>query len=271
MKLRHWCKIYVNSSNGPPVPFAREPSSLPMPRSSRTLGLALMVGCGLGLRVVRRHPYRSVGKTRLQISLRHPWWRTRRPPATGLLPPPLPSPGTGSAWLNAIGDTGWCGSQAMPQLARLLGQLPGDILLTGDSAYMNGTADDFRRCFDPDFGRLGSRLRPLPGNHDYVTPNADGYFGYFGARAGLDPPGYNAFWRAASWKVLDPRTRRRHWRNAQQHPARASNSRTDPTRCTLTAVHHPFDSSGSNGPNPWMRDVWDAPAGVRRGGRGRLP
>jgi hypothetical protein len=25
----------------------------------------------------------------------------------------------------------------------------------------------------------------------------------------------------------------------------------------LAAVHHPFESSGQNGPNPWLRDVWE--------------
>jgi hypothetical protein len=60
---------------------------------------------------------------------------------TGVVPP-SPAPGVGSTWLNAIGDIGWCGSQAMPQIARLLTTLPGDILLTGDIAYMNATIDD---------------------------------------------------------------------------------------------------------------------------------
>jgi len=68
-------------------------------------------------------------------------WSASADPAPG---DARPSPaGSGSAWLNAIGDIGWCGSQAMPQVARLLDNLPGDILLAGDIAYMNGTADEF--------------------------------------------------------------------------------------------------------------------------------
>jgi hypothetical protein len=223
-----------------------------MPRSSRTLGLALMVGCALISAWCGDTPTAPSASTVTNLNTTAV---VANETPTGGLPPLLPSPGTGSAWLNAIGDTGWCGSQAMPQLARLLGQLPGDILLTGDLAYMNGTADDFQRCFDPDFGRLGSRLRPLPGNHDYGTPNADGYFGYFGARAGLDRRGYYAF-RAASWKVLTLNSSVPIGRNSEQYLWLRQQLQDDPTRCTLTAVHHPFDSSGSNGPNPWMRDVW---------------
>jgi 3',5'-cyclic AMP phosphodiesterase CpdA len=143
----------------------------------------------------------------------------------------------------------------MPQIARLLGALPGDILLTGDIAYMNGSADDFRRCFDPDFGRLGNRLRPLPGNHDYGTPNAEGYFTYFGPRAGSDRRGFYAF-RAASWKVVMLNSSVPIGRNSEQLHWLRQQLQHEPARCTLAAIHHPFDSSGSNGPNPWLRDVW---------------
>lgn len=143
----------------------------------------------------------------------------------------------------------------MVQVARLLSDLPGDILLTGDLAYMNGSAEDFRRCFDPDFGRLGSRLRPLPGNHEYGTAGGDGYFGYFGARAGLDRRGFYAF-RAASWKVVTLNSSVPLMRNSEQYQWLRQQLEEAPTRCTLAAIHHPFDSSGTNGPNPWLRDMW---------------
>jgi 3',5'-cyclic AMP phosphodiesterase CpdA len=144
----------------------------------------------------------------------------------------------------------------MPLVARLLDTLPGDILLTGDIAYMNGSADEFRRCFDPDFGRFGNRLRPTPGNHDYGTPNADGYFGYFGPRAGSDRRGFYAF-RAASWKVLMLNSSVPVGRNSEQYLWVERQLRDEPTRCTLVSLHHPFDSSGTNGPNPWLRELWE--------------
>jgi hypothetical protein len=143
----------------------------------------------------------------------------------------------------------------MGQVARLLDGLPGDILLTGDLAYMNGSADEFRRCFDPDFGRFGNRLRPTPGNHDYGTANGDGYFSYFGNRAGLDRRGFYAF-KAASWKVLMLNSSTPIGRNSDQYLWAQRELQTDPTRCTLAAVHHPFESSGTNGPNPWLKDMW---------------
>lgn len=221
-------------------------------RSSRTLGLALMVACALISASCGSSPTSPSASRQVTTSNT----TTGTPTETSAPGNPIPPPGHGgSAWLNAIGDTGWCGSQSMPQVARALADLPGDILLTGDLAYMNGSADDFRRCFDPDFGRLGNRLRPLPGNHEYGTSNADGYFNYFGARAGSDRRGYYAF-RAGAWKVLTLNSSVPLMRSSEQYQWLRQQLQDDPARCTLAAIHHPFDSSGTNGPNPWLRDMW---------------
>lgn len=145
----------------------------------------------------------------------------------------------------------------MPLVANLLDGLPGDILLAGDLAYMNGTLDEFRRCFDPDFGRFGSRLRATPGNHDYgSSPNADGYFAYFGDRAGPGRQGFYAF-RAAAWQVLMLNSSMPIGRGSAQHGWVQQQLDQNPTACTLAVIHHPFDSSGRNGPHPWLRDIWD--------------
>jgi acid phosphatase type 7 len=118
------------------------------------------------------------------------------PPGGG--PPPA---GTGVATLSAVGDIGWCGSPGVAQTAALLGRFTDDILMLGDLAYPSGTATDFRRCFDPDYGRFRGRARPGPGNHEYDVAGGEGYYSYFGEAAGPGRQGYYAF-RAASWQVL---------------------------------------------------------------------
>lgn len=166
------------------------------------------------------------------------------------------TPPSGSTWVNVFGDTGWCGSPVMPQLARLLAELGGDLLLAGDLAYDSGTLDEFRRCFDPSFGRFRQRTWAAPGNHDYVTVGANGYFTYFGERAGPDRTGYYAL-SVNGWQVLmlnsmvpmNRGSRQIEW--VRQELIRA------PARCTLAVWHHPFDSSGPNGPNPMQRDLWE--------------
>jgi hypothetical protein len=167
-----------------------------------------------------------------------------------------PTAPAGSAWINVFGDTGWCGSPVMPQLARLLTDLGGDILLAGDLAYDSGTLDEFRRCFDPAFGRFRSRFWAAPGNHDYVTPNATGYFTYFADRAGPDRTGYYAL-RLNGWHVLMLNSVLPLARGSRQFEWVRQELQAAPARCTLAVLHHPFDSSGPNGPNPAQRDLWE--------------
>jgi hypothetical protein len=101
-----------------------------------------------------------------------------------------------------VGDIGMCGSPGTSATARLVGTLEGQLLLAGDIAYYQGSALDFRNCFDPDWGRFRPRWHPVPGNHEYETPNASGDFGYFGAAA--DPDGLGGYYSfsAGEWLIL---------------------------------------------------------------------
>lgn len=253
-----------SSSYRSPVPTTATVHPKEMrPSSPRKSGLALLVGCALASTWCGGAP--TAPSASSQVSTlgstsgtanevpNDGVGRTEPPPPTTPAPPPS---GTASAWLSAIADTGWCGSRAMPQVARLLDHLDGDVLLVGDLAYMNGLLDEFRRCFDPDFGRFGARLRPAPGNHDYGRPDADGYFTYFGERAGPGRRGYYAF-TAGEWQVLMLNSSVPIGRHSEQYAWVQQQLQQAPARCTLAAVHHPFDNSGTSGANPWLRDVWE--------------
>jgi hypothetical protein len=55
-----------------------------------------------------------------------------------------------------------------------------DALLTlGDHAYENGSVEEFADEYASTYGEYDDRVRPAPGSHDYVTPDAAGYFDYF--------------------------------------------------------------------------------------------
>ncbi len=188
-------------------------------------------------------------------------------PATVITDPPIELPGnqtpiatipttppSGSTWVNVFGDTGWCGSPVMTHIARLLESLGGDVLLAGDLAYDRGTLDEFRRCFDPDFGRLRERSWAVPGNHEYMTAGAAGFFTYFGERAGPDFSGFYAV-RIAAWQVLMLNSNVPMGRGSRQFEFVRTQMQSAP-RCTLAVWHHPFDTSGPNGPHPAQRDLW---------------
>ena len=172
-------------------------------------------------------------------------------------PPVIPPPGASTVFVNVLGDTGWCGSPALGPLSRLFERLDGEILLAGDLAYPSGTMAEFRNCFEPSFGRFKSRMRATPGNHDYVaSASASAYFEYFGDRSGPNRLGYYSF-RAGEWTVLMLNSNVPITKTSPQYAFVRTTMQQAPTRCTMAVLHHPFDSSGINGPTPILRDMWE--------------
>jgi acid phosphatase type 7 len=172
----------------------------------------------------------------------------------GPTPPPPPPPPVSTATVIAAGDIGECGFGAM-DTGELIDRLTGTVLPLGDLAYMVGSAANFRDCYDPAWGRHIDRTRPVPGNHEYLTPGASGYFDYFGGLAGIRGQGYYAFsagpWRAIALNSeipMGPGSPQLGWlRNELQ------NNRT---ACTLAFWHRPLYSSGPNGNNEDTRALW---------------
>jgi hypothetical protein len=178
-------------------------------------------------------------------------------PVVPTTPPVIPPPGSSSTFVNVLGDTGWCGSPALGPLSRLFDRLDGDILLAGDLAYPSGTMEEFRNCFEPSFGRFKSRMRASPGNHDYVASvSASSYFEYFGERSGPNRLGYYSF-RAAEWTIMMLNSNIPIGKTSAQYAFVRTTMQQAPTRCTMAVLHHPFDSSGINGPTPMLRDIWE--------------
>lgn len=142
----------------------------------------------------------------------------------------------------------------MTRTAKLLQSLPGILILAGDLAYMRGRMEDFKNCFEPDFGTFRSRWRPVPGNHEYED-NANGYFAYFGDAAGPTRDGYYSF-RTGPWHVLMLNSEAPAAVNSRQYLWAREELRTNPWRCTMAVWHRPFATSGPNGPTTYMRDMW---------------
>jgi len=175
---------------------------------------------------------------------------TVAPPA-----PVLPAPVSIEHVLVGAGDIADC-TRAGPRLtADLLDRLDGTIFTAGDNVYMNGTPSEFADCYGPSWGRHRARTRPAPGNHDYGTPDASGYFQYFGAAAG--PPGLGYYsYDLGAWHIVSLNT------NTAIHPGSAqltwlqADLASHATRCSLAYFHHPLFSSGQNGGDSRQRDLW---------------
>jgi hypothetical protein len=170
-------------------------------------------------------------------------------------PPPPPPPVMGQHVLVGAGDIAVCGSVATAQTAALLDRIDGTVFTAGDNAYFQGSAANYRDCYDPTWGRHKHRTRPAPGNHEYETAGGAAYFDYFGPSAGPPGLGYYSF-EAGPWHVVSLNSNVAANQSSAQYQWLANDLLARNARCVAAIWHHPMFSSGPNGPSPLMRDIW---------------
>jgi hypothetical protein len=193
------------------------------------------------------------------------WQHSARQPATAkasnVTSKSQTRPAAGDPTVIAAGDIVDCenlaGSEAT---AKLLDKIPGTILPVGDLAYPDGSDANFR-CYDKTWGRHKSRTRPAPGNHEYHTPRAAGYFKYFGAAAGEPGRSYYSF-DLGSWHIISLDSECAAVGGCQKGSAEEQWLKEDLSRnssnCILAFWHVPLFSSGDkHGNEPAMRDFWN--------------
>jgi acid phosphatase type 7 len=164
--------------------------------------------------------------------------------------------------LVAVGDIASCSSDGDEATAALLDGLSGTIATLGDHAYRSGTPQEFADCYDPSWGRHKDRTRPAPGNHDYETSGAAGYFDYFGAAAGEPGKGYYSY-DLGTWHIVVLNSNCSQVGGCGEGTPQEQWLREDlaahPATCTLAYWHHPLFSSGTeHGGNESMQPVWQA-------------
>jgi hypothetical protein len=162
--------------------------------------------------------------------------------------------------LLAAGDVASCSSSGDEQTANLLDELPGTIAGLGDLVYDDGTAEEFANCYGPTWGRHKARTRPVPGNHEYNTDGAEGYYDYFGAAAGDPARGYYSY-PLGTWHVVALNSNCSEiggcGRTSPQGRWLAEDLAANPSSCTLAYWHHPrFSSSANHGSSTATRDLW---------------
>lgn len=162
----------------------------------------------------------------------------------------------------AAGDIGDCNSPGDEATGELLDRLPGTVVPLGDIAYNSASPAEIANCYGPSWGRQRARTRPIPGDHDYDTPNAAGYFGYFGAAAGDPARGYYSY-DLGQWHVVALNTECDHVGGCGTGDPQEQWLRADlaahPTTCTLAFVGTPRFSSGTiHGSDASMVPIWRA-------------
>ncbi len=188
--------------------------------------------------------------------------------------------------IAAVGDIA-CGADSTgaackewetSELARKIN--PAAVLVLGDNQYEQGQYAYYAgtdpycnsnppRCYNATWGRMKSITYPAVGNHEYLTPNAQGHFDYFNGignqtgRAGDRSKGYFSF-NIGTWHLIALNTNcsaaggcgasspQNVW--LQQELAANKN------KCIIAYMHHPLYSSGHDGNNTTllnnMRPLW---------------
>ena len=142
---------------------------------------------------------------------------------------------------------------------------PDVVLMLGDLQYEEGTLSAFRLQYEPSFGRFKSITRPVPGNHEYFTTSARGYFDYFNGTgqehgiAGARKRGFYSF-ELGRWHVVAINSNCEAVGGCGAGSAQERWLRDDlvqhPAACTLAYWHHARFSSGLHGDDPRLDAIW---------------
>ena len=145
--------------------------------------------------------------------------------------------------------------------AKLLDQIPGTVMVPGDLAYPDGSKENFS-CYDKTWGRVKSRTRPAPGNHEFHAAGATPYFDYFGPAAGDPKTGYYSY-ELGTWHIIVLNSECKDVGGCESASPQEKWLRADlaahPSACTLAYVHKPLFSSGSaHGNDLTVKPLWQA-------------
>jgi acid phosphatase type 7 len=135
---------------------------------------------------------------------------------------------------------------------------PDVLLALGDEQYERGEPQGWGP-YDRSYGRLRQVTRPVPGNHEYLTADAGGYFGYFGDLAGRPDRGYYSF-DLGPWHFVALNSECTDVGGCGEASPQLAWLRADldqhRTRCALAYWHIPRFSSGEHGDHTAYRAMW---------------
>jgi hypothetical protein len=166
---------------------------------------------------------------------------------------------TGDPILVGAGDISSCSSSGDTATAALLRSIGGTVFTAGDNAYESGSTTEYANCYDPTWGQELARTRPAPGNHEYGTAGAAGYFSYFGAAAGDPSQGWYAY-DLGGWRIYALNSNCSQvggcGAGSPQEAWLRSDLAAHPAACVAAYWHHPRFSSGEHGNHTSVQTLW---------------
>jgi acid phosphatase type 7 len=186
--------------------------------------------------------------------------------AAVLLPAPAARAQTPVTTLAAAGDIACAPGEPIrredchhARVAQLIQQAnPTGVAAVGDLQYYNGSAAEFAGSYNLSWGAFKAITRAVPGNHEYQTPGAVGFWSYWGNSAGEPGKGFYAY-DLGTWRILALNS------NCNFVPCRAGSEQerfaraelaaaASAGRCTLAFFHYPRVSTGAIVPE--LADLW---------------
>ena len=162
----------------------------------------------------------------------------------------------------AVGDAANGSSVARAVGRMIASDHPDRVLYLGD-VYPDGTADDFKRNYDPFLGALKRITLPTPGNHDWPQ-HQQGYDPYWDGLAGGRLPGDHYAVRMAGWELISLNSESSHDPGSEQ--VRWLRKRVAAGGdCRIAFWHRPrYSASTVHGDGPDIAPLWQALAGRAR-------
>jgi hypothetical protein len=149
------------------------------------------------------------------------------------------------------GDISSCTNNNDEATAKLLDNIPGTVFVAGDNAYTDGSYTEYVNCYDPTWGRHKARTQPVPGNHEYQTSGAAGYFQYFN-----NVPAYYAF-NLGSWRIYALNSEISVTATSAEVTWLQNDLAANPSQCVLAYWHKPRWSSGTtHGSSSKYQTLW---------------
>ncbi len=156
---------------------------------------------------------------------------------------------------NPIGDR--CHQRATYAVAAKM--KPDRVLVIGDTQYPDSALALYKKSYAKSWGKLKPITFPVPGNHEYKTRSAAGYFDYFGAAAGKRGRGWHAT-TIGGWRVIGLNSNCDQIGGCEAGSAQAKWLANDLGRhakfCTLAIWHYPRFSSGPHHNHPKLAHFW---------------
>ncbi len=150
------------------------------------------------------------------------------------------------------------------QVAQLIAADPDTdaVLGLGDLQGGVGSAEDYANVFDPAMGSgagLKNLFLPVPGGADYRTPDASGYFGYWGAQAGATGEGWYKK-DLGGWRLIATNSRCDKIGTCSGGSPQGTFLRQQlqdsPSRCQLVFDYHAPFSDGTLGDHGWGKAIF---------------